>query len=375
MREAIIHIGTTKTGSTSAQVVLRKHRDDLVKQGAHYMRSPGASAHILLSQEAIERTRSGRGLDAPPRTDHSLGAKLDAFRAEFVAEMQSLPAHVDRVIMSDERLSYIMRDAKRIAALKEFLQPHFTGFTVLVYLRDQSAYLASRYSSLLRLGMADEPEELQSRDAQDQYYDYDTMLSRWESVFGRDAIRPRIYESTPEKSFDTVADFLSVCRVALAGDESESFRRANTSISFAGQQVLERLSKIVSDRGQKLDGPNWRYLAGAVRRAHPGKGWLPTRAEAEAFVAPYLEGNERVRARYFPDRPRLFLNDYSRFPAFAMTMSDTELFQAACQAMLEAIPRGERAPRGGRRARAAEEEAEAARERPERRRRGRAVAD
>jgi len=326
----------------------------LQAQGAYYPRSPGVSAHILFSQEAVERSRSGRLLDAPPRADSSHGAKLDTFRAEFAAEMKALPAHIDRVIISDERLSYIMRDTKWIATFQELLRPYFTDFTVLVYLRDQTTYLASRYSNLLRLGMAGDVEELQARDSQEKYYDYDALLERWEAVFGRAAMRPRLYESTAEHSFDTVADFLAVCRVKLAGPNDGSFRWANPSISFAGQQVLERLSRILAERDQKLDGPNWRYLANAVRRAHPGKGWLPTRAEADAFMAPYLDGNERVRARYFPERAALFQTDYSRFPQETMALSDAELFNAACQAMLEAIPRGERAPRDGMRHRAAE---------------------
>jgi tetratricopeptide (TPR) repeat protein len=47
----------------------------------------------------------------------------------------------------------------------------------------------------------------------------------------------------------------------------------------------------------------------ALGRALPGPGWKPPASEAAAFLARFDEVNEEVRRRWFPDRPRLFLEE------------------------------------------------------------------
>ncbi len=48
-RDLILHIGTSKTGSTSIQKVLARQRRALRTQGIVYPRSPGSERHELLA--------------------------------------------------------------------------------------------------------------------------------------------------------------------------------------------------------------------------------------------------------------------------------------------------------------------------------------
>jgi hypothetical protein len=211
MRRAIIHIGTKKTGSTSIQGFLARQRRHLAAQGACYPRSPGPIVHVKLHGLLARRRSAAKpGLDAES-VDSS---KLSDFPRAFAREMQNLPPTVDRVILSEERLS-LLRLEDEIAELKALLQPHFDEFTIVVYLRSQASYMASRYSEQLRLCSFEGPDHIVSTPERLWPYDYRALTDRWAAVFGATAVTPRIYERTGGKNFDSVADFLGVCGLSL----------------------------------------------------------------------------------------------------------------------------------------------------------------
>lgn len=335
-REAILHIGTQKTGSTSIQKVLNQHRDELPAQGAYYPKNP-AGAHELVTYAVAEPRPATR----PPESILWRGMdpeeRLRQYRKELAEELSGLPPTVKRVIISDERLSFMLRSPEEIAPLKTLLAPHFTRFRVIVYIRDQVSYLASRYAETLR-GSIGEPDHIRSIPAIMAAYQYDRLLQNWADVFGEEAIEVRLYERRNGKSFDSVQDFLSLCdlRIDVTADPH---RTLNTSMNFGGQQLLVAMGRYMKERSpdNQLDIPMWRMIAHTVTQVLPGKGWQPTREEAAAFMQRFEQNNENVRRKYFPDRDVLFHDVLAGLPEKPMEISDKERFEAAAKVLLEAM--------------------------------------
>jgi hypothetical protein len=341
-REAIIHIGTTKTGSTSIQNVFNKYRDEILEQGALYPRSPGRAAHQMLTYATAGLRDKERNPEEAIWRGMEPTQRLEQFEAEFKQEMETLPAHVDRVIFSDERLSFMLRSTDDIKKLRARLAPYFQKFTVIAYLRRQDSYLASRYSELLRVGAVGEPDHKRKNTKRLQEYDYRRLLDLWAEAFGEHSIRPRIYERAPGRKFDSVDDFIVACRLDLTVPTDDSARLSNPSMNLAGQEVLREVGRLLQKKNGTpyVGGPLWRRIGQAVTKAVPGKGWLPTRAEAAEFMANFEAGNENIRARFFPERPTLFADETGAFPVEPMHSTDRERFEAACAAFLQAMALG-----------------------------------
>jgi hypothetical protein len=141
-------------------------------------------------------------------------------------------------------------------------------------------------------------------------------LTRWASIFGRDAMLPRVYERGPDRAFDVLEDFARTCHFSLPAKVSDGVRVRNPSISVAGQQVLLELGRKLQARSgrEHVGGASWRRLAASVTAASPGAGWQPTRTQAQDLVARYAVSNEAVRKSWFPERASLFNDDFSTSP-------------------------------------------------------------
>jgi hypothetical protein len=59
-------------------------------------------------------------------------------------------------------------------------------------------------------------------------------------------------------------------------------------------------------------------LIAALEDIRPGRGALPSRREAQAFQERFEASNERLRHLRFPERARLFDNDFSTYPDTSM---------------------------------------------------------
>jgi hypothetical protein len=114
-------------------------------------------------------------------------------------------------------------------------------------------------------------------------------------------------------------------------------------MSFVGQQMMLRMATLIQEKngGARIDAAIWTEIRKAIAAAAPGQGWLPTQAEAAAFMQRFEAGNERLRQRYFPDRPRLFADGSGRFPQAPMQADEAAILDVACKAFLKAAARAE----------------------------------
>ena len=341
--ELFLHIGTTKTGSTSIQYTLDTRRRELPAQGAYYPATQGgARRHQLLAACNAAPGKYLMRIGDPIWQGMEPAARMEAYREEFVSEIQNLPKKINRVIISAEQFSLVLRTRPEIKQLHEYLAPLFSKITVVIYLRRQDSHYSSMFAQNLRMGNLYEPDLSTVKVGYNQDYDYFDLVMRWARVFGEENTKPRIFERTATNKFDVLDDFFDICGIKLQIDPDDEKRTRNPSQNVMGQKVLTRTG-ILLDRkneGKPRDGFLWNRVSESVTRVLHGQGWLPTQDEARAFQDRFEESNEAVRARWFPERESLFSRDFSKLPVTREGADPTAAFEAACAVLLDAVSAG-----------------------------------
>lgn len=336
-RPLTLHIGISKTGTSSIQRVLAAHRDALRGLGVYYPASPGWANHALLPASLVNNPRILWGFHPGTWEGMSPAARLERFRDEWAAEMAALPDWAERVIISAEQISMLLRHEDEVTRLAAMLAPHFDPVTVVVYLRRQDLHAASAYSQWLRGGVLVEPGLPSGGPAELPEYDYGGLIGRYARAFGAAAVVPRLFDRAELAGGDVVEDFLRVAGLTLAVPDEVPGKSANLSLSREGQRLLLTMGRTMAARtgdDSWRDTPVWRRLAETVSNACPGKGWQPTRAEAREFLSRFAEGNEQVRAAYFPGRAALFPDDFDALPERQANAADADRLAETALAVL-----------------------------------------
>ena len=335
VRDLILHIGTSKTGSTSIQRVLSRQRKEMLAQGVAYPRSPGFERHGYLAMAATTDRKRVDNSGKPVWKGSSPEARLARFRTEFAQEMSELPASVHRVIISAEQFSMTLLDRQSVQNLHDLVAPHVDRIQVVVWLRRPDQHFASLYSQMLRYGDAQPPGLLHARVPPAHGYDFDELLDRWAAVFGETAIKPQIFERAPGKKVDVVADFLALSGLKLKPEAIAAAAEVNQALSHAAQAALYRLAeRIRAGKRGNVSSMMWQQLVEAATTAAPGRSWQPTQAEAAAFCARWADNHEAVRRRWVPERASLFSQDFSALPEVAPVVDDAALMEASLSMML-----------------------------------------
>jgi hypothetical protein len=329
-RSAILHIGTEKTGTTSIQKMLAARRTDLAELGFWYPSSPGEESHFGLAVYAAPET--ALELNGGPFEEA-------AFVAALTDEMAGLPDHVRTVIFSSEHCHSRLAGAGQVGKLHALLARFFERITVVVYLRRQDVLACSSYSTMLKDGFSGRdmfpelPGPLTANNVFDRglfsYFDFESLLDRYALSFGKDMIRPRIFEAGALSGDDVLRDFLAAC--GLPSRLADGVAKANCAIPADGQELLVLLNAYLARNGQAADGgvaAKLRDVCASVAQTQiAGRPRLPSQAEARRFYGNFLEVNERVRAAWFPERDRLFNEDFDQYkesPAADRTKSPHE---------------------------------------------------
>ncbi|MBV1799400.1 hypothetical protein [Siccirubricoccus sp. G192] len=339
--ELILHIGQSKTGTSSIQRCLGARREALLAEGVLYPRSPGAANHALLPASVLPAAlvQAGRLRDFHPNVWEGVSpeARLARFRQDFAAEMAAMGPGVRRVILSAEQCAGLLVETEEIGRLHELLAPRFASMRVVVYLRRQDQHAASSYAQALRVAVLRPPGLPEGGLERLPGYDYARLLDRWAGVFGAESVTPRIFEPGSLLGGDVVEDFLALCGLALRIPKDDPARQSNLSIGPEGLALVRAMG---SHLGQALPGglsagsPLWRRFMQSVSEAMPGRGWRPAPEEAAGFMAGFAAVNEAVRGRWLPERSRLFSEDYGQAASAESAPPTTEAVLAAACALL-----------------------------------------
>jgi hypothetical protein len=337
-RPLILHIGLSKTGSSSIQRVLADQRPALRAQGIYVPRSPGWANHALLPASLVNDPRILWGYHPATWEGLTPAARLERFREEFAAELACLPDDAGRVVISAEQFGGVLRQDSEVQRLADLLSPHFDPIRVVVYLRRQDQHATSAYSEWLRGGVLRAPGLPAGGPPEHPEYDYGALLDRWAASFGEAAMCPRIFDRADLTGGDVVLDFFQLAGIDLPDMADTAKRQSNPSISLAAQALLLKAGRRMEQTsGDTIwrDTPAWRRLAEAMTEAMPGSGWRPTQDEARGFMQRFAATNERARARFFPARGSLFSENYDSLPiAATAATTDAQLTEAALDMLL-----------------------------------------
>lgn len=305
--ELVLHIGQSKTGTSSIQRVLGARRAALGAMGVCYPASPGWANHGLLPASLVPVSALGH---FHPNLWEGMGpeARLARFRREFDAEMAALPPATRLIVLSAEQCGGLLATREAIGRLRELLAPLAARIRVVIYLRRQDSHFASGYTQGLRVAQIGPPALPQAGPERLRHYDYGALLDDWAAVFGEAAIEPRIFERGRLLNGDVVDDFLALAGIPLDVPADDPDRQSNLSLTPGAIDLMRAMGGMLKARPEGLSAasPLWRRFVAAVSEALPGSGWKPGPAEAAAFLARFEAVNEAVRRRWFPDQASLF---------------------------------------------------------------------
>ncbi len=310
MRKTYLHVGMPKTGSTSIQSYFTDNREKLLGDGVCYLSSLGKynqKALVFYAQD-IETKMEKDIRTHFPKLELKVGMDSESVRKEikdrFVDEVSDLYPSVHTLVLSCESLFRL--SAPEMIRLRDLIFPIGGEYKIVLYIREQVDYIISNYTMRVRRGDKRSFSEYVNQKSRDKYIDYEYLIDLWEKNFGYENIIVRTFDRNTLVDGDVVADFLSATNISPSFSNTQPTRR-NPSLDagilaqvraincqFTNKQALQALESFRTM--QKL----------LVREDFSGRRILMPEADAQSIRAQFAPSNERVRARYFPDRQSLF---------------------------------------------------------------------
>lgn len=308
--DAILHVGVTKTGTTTIQKFLRENREALGRQGffvpTSVMERKYFGQHVGLAAMAGRTNNEKRARWVarsliPPHADFR--TEIEQLRQEFIAEVCAAEEGCRTALLSSEGIGSF--ELPGYLELNELLGGMFERVTVLVYLRRQDLHAASLFNSRVRTAY---PITKMFPGPSFRYHRFDEMLAELAEAFGRQNIVVRLFERDKLKDGDSLSDFLEVCNI----EPDQAFEipaRQNESLNAKQVAFIHLMQQA---RGER-ELPDMRYDA-IFKELESDETFMPSRAEAQAYYRQFAEGNTRVAREYFGREAPLFDEDFSMYP-------------------------------------------------------------
>lgn len=293
--DLVLHIGMTKTGSTSIQHFLRENREALATRGWLYPRSPGKARHVRLGfyvKSDSELAKTGAWVTG----DHP---EPDVFRRRFPRRLAAELAESgqQRVILSEEYLW----QAGRLDAVRELVAPIARSTRVVVYLRRQDDHLVSAYQQSVRGGDTQRIDSFAAVRARSLAYDYAGRLAAWQREVAPDTLVVRRFGSAHFAGGSLYEDFFEAAGIDVPVTELGSPPRRNESldadaVEFVRIYNLHRIENEGLTPAQVRNGRVSQLLA-----AMPDQGPTLTVSPAvlDEVMARHAESNRAVARDHF----------------------------------------------------------------------------
>ncbi|WP_075222472.1 hypothetical protein [Acuticoccus yangtzensis] len=288
MRQLVLHVGSIKTGSTSAQTSFATQRDMLAAHGVHYgsfSRNHGAMSRII-------RATRRYGMPGQTATPPQRGREANDFATILRAAEEAAAIESGTYFLSSEAL--LTHSRRNVRLLKDIVDTLFPGFDVkiLVYIRHPLAYTISRGQNMVKLRYDT------TDDVEDHGYDGELRIGveRYASIFGRDAMIVRSYDAVVAAGRSVQQDMLEAIGHPEAAKDLV-VTRSNESVSMNAALIADRVNRNLKAEGveinanvrrakkrlfSQIDGPRFAFSAAALDDARP-----VCQAEADWFAEAY----------------------------------------------------------------------------------------
>jgi len=311
----ILHIGTEKTGTSTIQWFLANNRKALARDGVIYPSATGKNGGTQWGfagcvQPNTWKTDVGEALGINSVSDQK--QYRENLQATLLREFESTP-EANVLIISSEHLHSRLSDKNVIIRLKEFLEPWVESFEIVLYLRRQDRMAVSLYSTKIKSGNAN-PVLFPGapKGPVPYYFDYNKIYDNWCAIFGDNAMRVRLFSPNEWVLGDLIQDFCAVCGLQSDGKRMPEVK--NESINRMGADFLLEANKQLPRFVEGQKNIERVALAQFVSHLCRGKSYPANREEAMKFYQRFVDGNEKLRKKVFPERSEpLFDEDFSDY--------------------------------------------------------------
>lgn len=249
-----LHIGTSKTGTTTLQDLLYENNSVLNKHGIHFLQTGGHANNRGLVAYCMNDDRSDAYIES--RNINEIDKRL-AFRnkidKELETELQNLPENIKSIVVSSEHFHSQTSSEEEIKRTFNFFKKYFDDIEVLCYVREQSERCVSLYSTAIKSGKYRHPLSLMVGNCEpdNYYYNYFDQLSKWAEVYGKENLTVRLFQREALLGGDLIKDFFSIIFpqidptiLKIAQSKNESF---NAKGQLFGRLINIAVNEVDSD--------------------------------------------------------------------------------------------------------------------------------
>lgn len=244
-RRIVLHVGLSKTGSTSIQRNCARHRQWLAGHGVEFpvisYRGDPFPNHNVPLVTALTDTPQSYIVGIRRRHGDDFAALVDSCRSQLTALLE--PPRGDVLLLSSELVeNFVARD---MAALRRWLEPSAEKLEVLAYFRSPQSGLESRLQERLKTGALLEPGALVGRVRQK----YENL----HAVFA-DVLVPLSYHDALAAPQGVVGSFLA--RLGLPENEicDLEMERSNERMSMESFRLMRAINQRFPNRAQAQHG-------------------------------------------------------------------------------------------------------------------------
>ncbi len=294
-----IHIGTEKTGSTTIQKCLSINRTLLSENGISYLKSPGSENSRKLAAFCMDFNNvDDYIIDLGLTTIDERKKWKDEFIKALHFELNSFTSTTSTAIISSEHFHSRLRHVSEIITLKNTLSPYFNKIKICVYLRRQDQVAVGMFSTACKSGVYLEDIFPKNITSSDHYYNYENLLDKWSSVFGKESIMIRIFDQKQFHKGDLLADFFDIIDIDLIKSNLVIPNNQNVSLSNQTQLIISRFNKYFpSYKNDKFYSFNHTFKNGLIDNLEKkciGNKTLPPRNEAQRFYKLFEISNSNL---------------------------------------------------------------------------------
>lgn len=313
MKTLYLHIGTTKTGTTSIQKFCLQNKDILQEKNYCFPNSIHRyenKKNATLRYKGIHR--NGHFLVGSVWDENGMHNTAEEERLfhEGMANVAALFETYDNIILSDEGIWYMSSYGKRDLwdRLKTHAQEHSYQIKIIVYLRRQDDFFISNWNQAVKENHMTDSIEINLEETlrtRPMRYAYGEKLDLIAQVLGRENIIVRRFDVRMFYGDSIYADFLHCLHLELT-DEYLPLENTtnNTSLEGNALEIMRILNTIPALDAEK----RLLYLENlrAITQISDYHCSMLSYEERKAFMSHFEKGNQHVAEEYICDGNPLF---------------------------------------------------------------------